>query len=122
MLSEAGRSLNTSMPQLIRTIDEIADERHETVLMLRFGTCETFMSAAIKRKRQAILNRLDRDGYAYEPCGAPLRSGWMTYLGDIALEVAFQPGDAAYETLKAMFEDDLGERVDPDVGLCIFVL
>ncbi len=44
----------------------------------------------------------------------------MTYLGDVALEVAFQPGDAAYETLRAMFENELGERVDPDVGLCLF--
>ncbi len=90
--------------------------------MLRFGDTETFMSPPVKRKRQAILNQLDQHGYAYEPCGAPQGSGWMTYLGDIALEVAFQPGDAAYETLRAMFEDDLGERIDPDVGLCIFLL
>ena len=79
------------------------------------------MSAPIKRKRHVILSQLDRDGYAYEPCGAPRDSGWMTYLGDVALEAPFQPGDAAYETLRAMFEDELGERVDPDVGLCIFL-
>ena len=110
------------MPQLVRTIDEIADERGGTVLMLRFGTIETFMSEAIKRKRQAILNQLDLDGYTYEPCGPPEGSGWMTYLGDVALEVVFEPGRAAYETLRAMFENDHGERVDPDVGLCIFLL
>ena len=117
-----GAELNTAMPQLVRNINEIADERDGTVLMLRFGDTETFMSAPIKRKRHVILNQLDQDGYAYEPCGAPLGSGWMTYLGDVALEIAFQPGGAAYETLRAMFEDDLGERIDPDVGLCVFLL
>ncbi len=90
--------------------------------MLRFGDVETFMSPPIKRKRQAILSQLAQDGYAYKPCGPPEGSGWMTYLGDVALEVAFQPGDVVYEMLKAMFEDELGERVDPDVGLCIFLL
>ncbi len=112
--------LNTSMPQLVRNVDEIAGERGVPVLLLRFGDTETFMSPPIKRKRQAVLSQLDQDGYAYEPCGAPEGSGWMTYLGDVALEVAFQPGGAAYETLRAKFEDEFGQPLDADVRLCLF--
>ena len=85
------------MPRLVRTIDVIAAERGSPVLFLRFGDIETFNSNRLKAKRNAILKRLDDGGYAHEPCGPPPSSGWMSYLGDVALDVPYWPSEPRYE-------------------------
>ena len=85
------------MPQLVRYIDDIAAERAGPVLLLRFGDLESIMSAAIRAKRQEVLARLDQEGVGYEPCGAPRDSGWLSYIGDVALEVRYEPGEPEYE-------------------------
>ena len=108
------------MPQIIRDIDDIVAERNEPVLLLRFGDLETLMSGTIRRKREDTLARLDREGYAWEACGPPKGSGWLSYLGDVALTQAYSPGELRYEQLRTMFEDDAGEALDRDVALCLF--
>ena len=109
----------TGMPQLVRFIDEIARERAAPVLLLEFSD-GLGMMAADRAKRQEVLDRLDAAQIAWEACGPPANSGWLSYLGHIALEVRYEPGGPAYEAVRRMFEDEGGEMLDPEVKLLLF--
>ena len=108
------------MPQLIRTIDDIAAERDRHVLFVRFGSPFPPLSLNLTAKRMEVLERLGAEGYAYEPCAPPPASGWLSYLGDVALEICYEPGEARYEALRAMFEDEGGAMLDQEVVLCLY--
>lgn len=107
------------MPQLVRRIDEIARERAQGVLFIRFGD-PLKSSATVAPKRKRVLDRLTREGYAFEPCAPSPTSNWLSYLGDVAVLVAYAPGEATYEQFRRVFETEAGGMIDPDVVLCLY--
>ena len=110
------------MPLIVEDIDAVARRLGRPVLMVRFGqsVVDWVRDTAVKAKREEFLRRLDREGVAWTPCGPPESSGWLSYLGDIYLDLAYTPGEPEYERLRSMMEDEVGQPLDPQIRFYVY--
>lgn len=84
------------MPQLIRTIDEIAREKQRDVIFVQFHNFSTGFVADYRTNpsRKAIISWLDEQRIGYIPCGG-FDSGCIVegYDGELYIDVAIDEND-----------------------------
>lgn len=101
------------MPQLLRTIDEIAREKQRDVLFVQFHNFSTGFVADYRSNpsRQDIISWLDKQHIPYVPCGG-FDSGCIVegYDGELYIDVAIDADDANFFKLSAWFAGEAGER------------
>lgn len=101
------------MPQLIRTIDEIAREKQRDVIFVQFHNFSTGFVADYRTNpsREAIISWLDEQDIAYVPCGG-FESGCIVerYDGELYIDVAIDEKDDNFFKLSERFIGDDGER------------
>lgn len=100
------------MPQLIRTIDEIAREKQRDVIFVQFHNFSTGFVADYRTNpsRAAIISWLDEQRIMYLPCGG-FDSGCIVegYDGELYIDVAIDEKDDNFFKLSEWFLRDEGE-------------
>lgn len=101
------------MPQLIRTIDEIAREKRRDVIFVQFHNFSTGFVADYRTNpsRKAIISWLDEQRIAYIPCGG-FDSGCIVegYDGELYIDVAIDENDDNFIKLFEWFAGEGGKR------------
>ncbi|MBP6241341.1 MAG: hypothetical protein KA389_00880 [Hydromonas sp.] len=127
------------MPQIIQYIDAIARHRQRDVLYLVFGarTVREYMREESTDddadgdvfdtldewertpNRQLVLDWLDEQGMAWQPCGGFANVNVMPpYMGFVYVDVPYDTALPEYQKLEAFLEQADGSRVFPDVLFC----
>ena len=127
------------MPQMIQYIDAIARQKRRDVLYLVFGvrTVRAYMHEASAEddadsgifdvlhewertpNRQMVLDWLDEQGMAWQPCGGFTHVNCMRpYMGFVYVDVPYDTALPEYQKLEAFLEQADGSRVFPDVLFC----
>lgn len=110
------------MPEVVQYIDVVARRLGRPVLMAGFGREGALpgLDRPTRAKRVKFLGQLDREGIAWTPCGPPSDSGWLSYLGHVYFDIAYAPGEPAYERLRCLFEDEAGELLVPEIRFLVY--
>lgn len=127
------------MPQIIQYVDAIARQKQRDVLYLVFGarTVRAYMHEASAEddadsgifdvlhewertpNRQMVLDWLDEQGMAWQPCGGFTHVNCMRpYMGFVYVDVPYDTALPEYQKLEAFLEQADGSRVFPDVLFC----
>lgn len=107
------------MPRLIEHIDAIARREKRDVLSIRFHP--DYPDALSYRyeddpERRRVLAWLDAQGIKWQPCGDVANEGrMMPYLGEIYVDVPFDPGDPDFRKLQEYLENPDGMMRHPAV-------
>lgn len=101
------------MPQIIRTIDEIAREKRRDVIYVQFHNFSTGFVADYRTNpsREAIISWLDENRIAYIPCGG-FDSGCIVegYDGELYIDVPIDENDDDFFKLCKWFLPEEGKR------------
>jgi hypothetical protein len=101
------------MPQLIRTIDEIAREKHRDVIFVQFHNFSTGFVADYRTNpsREEVISWLDEQRIAYIPCGGFDSGGIVEgYDGELYIDVAIDADDENFFKLSERFLGADGTR------------
>lgn len=97
------------MPQIIRTIDEIAREKQRDVVFVQFHNFSTGFVADYRTNpsREAIMSWLDQQSISYMPCGG-FDSGCIVegYDGELYIDVTIDESDKNFLKLARWFLPD----------------
>lgn len=100
------------MPRLIEHIDAIARQKIRDVLSIRFhpGYPDAlFYRYEDDSERRRMIAWLDAQGIDWQPCGDVADEGrMMPYLGEIYVDVPFDPGDSDFRKLQGYLENPDG--------------
>lgn len=112
------------MPQLIEHIDALARRLKRDVLYLEFHPEQRVdwrhYDYESDANRARVLDWLDRNGFAWGPCGDYARPGYLRpYLGQICLDVAYDEALAEYGKLRDYLELPDGTMRQPGVRFCV---
>ena len=116
------------MPQLLKTMDEIAREKQRDVLCVRFfdprEAIPTTLSAARRKRRSALIQFLDVHSIAWSECFEPSSKNWLIapYCGSIYLDVPYDLADPAYRLVADYLETPAGEPRYDDAVFCVMTL
>ena len=129
------------MPQLIEDIDAIARRKQRDVLYISFDPSELTASKGPMeileeeedetrpswRKlevRRTVIQWLDGQGLAWQPCGIPVSSDVQIapYAGAIYVDVPFDPANVAYQRLNEFLENPDGSMRLPNVWFVVYSL
>lgn len=101
------------MPQIIRTIDEIAREKQRDVIFIQFHNFSSGFVADYRTNpsRKAIVSWLDENRIAYIPCGG-FDSGCIVegYDGELYIDVPIDENDDDFFKLCTWFFPADGKR------------
>lgn len=107
------------MPQLIEHIDAIARRKNRDVLSIQFhpnspGSLSYRHENDPERRR--VIDWLNAHGIEWQPCGDVASEGrMMHYLGEIYIDVPFDPEDPEFRKLRDYLENPDGTMRNPRV-------
>jgi hypothetical protein len=116
------------MPQLLKTLDEIARGKQRDVLCVRFfdprEAIPTTLSVARRKRRTALIQFLDAHSIAWSECFEPSSKNWLIapYCGSIYLDVPYDLADPAYRLVADYLETPAGEPRYDDAVFCVMTL
>ena len=120
------------MPQILRHIEFIAQEKQRDVLFIRFGpkrnTGELPRSidkwpASLKAKRKHLVAWLDKNTIGYEDCfpAGTLNCIAFPYDGTLYIDLPFDAAHSAYQSFISKLENADGTPRDTEV-VCFYIL
>jgi hypothetical protein len=108
------------MPQLIRTIDEIAREKQRDVIFVQFHNFNTgFVSDyRTNASRKTIIKWLKQNNVSYTPCGG-FDTGSIVegYGGELYVDILIDENDSNFFKLVELFSSEGGGRRFDDAWL-----
>lgn len=110
------------MPQILPHIDAIAREKNRDVLFISFEQYEHHNETAESNQpRQALMQWLDEQKIAYQPCMGMEQPGMLSgYSGDLYVDVPYDESNTTYQILRDHLEDEQGNmKID---GVLFFAL
>lgn len=111
------------MPMLIEHIDAIARQKKRDVLFVQFHRYDDTMKRVQENDwetiRQGIIDWLEANGYAWQPCGHVASIGLtMSYQGQIYIDVPFDQNLPEYQKLASFLENPEGTMRIPGATFC----
>ena len=119
------------MPQILRHIELIAQEKQRTVLLIRFGpkrkqgelpSSINAWPASMKAKRDHLVVWLGENALGYEECfpAVALDCIEFPYDGTLYVDLVFDVTNPAYQTFISRLENADGTPRDPEV-VCFYM-
>lgn len=105
------------MPMLVEHIDAIARKKGHDVVYVTFPECNILQDTPIDYEdcaaRKLIIEWLDANHVGYLECGGLANSGFMSYQGNLYLDVPFDEANPEYQKLVSFLENPDGTlRID----------
>jgi hypothetical protein len=116
------------LPQILRTLDEIAREKQRDVLCVRFFDPRRLipkqLSAARRALRSALIQFLDGHSILWSECFDPACENLLIYpySGSIYLDVPYDLADPAYRLIADYLETPDGKPKYEDMHFCVRTL
>lgn len=116
------------MPQILKTLDEIAREKQRDVLCVMFfdrqGPFPEPLNAARRRRRAASIQFLDGHSIPWCECFEPASKNLFIYpyCGSIYLDVPYDVADPAYRLVADYLETPDGEPRHKEARFCVLTL
>lgn len=108
------------MPQLICNLHDIAIERHSEVLAVTFNNTHALKyKYKLDPKRNELIDWLNKSGISFEPV---VMQYSFSYLGDLFVDIPYDPKDPLYMELQNRIEDQDGNPLDDDIILWLMTL